>query len=136
MLALLAEAYAKIGQVEEGLTTLTDAMALVKKNGEHFYEAELHRIKGELLLSSSTENHAEAETCFHQAIDIARCQQAKSWELRATTSLARLLRKQGKNVEARQRLAEIYSWFTEGFDTADLQEAKALLEELSVEKVS
>ena len=96
-----------------------------------FYEAEVYRLKGALLLARSAEKHAEAETCFRQAIDIARQQQAKSLELRAATSLSRLWQRQDKRVEAQQLLAPIYSWFTEGFDTADLQEGKTLLEELA-----
>jgi len=95
------------------------------------YEAELHRLKGELLLSLSSDNHAEAEGCFHQALTVARQQQAKSLELRAATSLSRLWQQQGKRDEARELLAPVYGWFTEGFDTADLQEARMLLEELA-----
>jgi len=129
-LALLAEASAKVGQREEGLTLLAEALAVTNDTGERRWEAELYRLKGELLLVHSAEQHAEAETCFRQALDIARHQQAKSWELRAAISLARLWQHQGKRATARQMLAEIYGWFTEGFDTADLQEARALLEEL------
>jgi predicted ATPase len=129
-LALLAEACGRTGQAEEGLTLLAEALALVHKTGEAWTEPELHRLKGELLLSLSADNHAEAEGCFHQALAAARRQQAKSLELRAATSLSRLWQQQGKRVEAHQLLAEIYGWFTEGFDTADLQDAKALLEEL------
>jgi predicted ATPase len=110
---------------------LAEALAAVEKTGEGFYEAELYRLKGELLLVHSTENHSEAETCFHQALDIARRQQAKSLELRATVSLSRRWQQQGKRDEARELLAPIYGWFTEGFDTADLQEAEALLAEVS-----
>src|SRR5215813_9920444 len=94
------------------------------------YEAEIHRLKGALLLQQTADNHAEAESCFHHAINIARFQQAKSFELRAATSLARLLQQQGKRQEAHDLLAPVYHWFTEGFDTADLQDAKAVLEEL------
>jgi class 3 adenylate cyclase/predicted ATPase len=130
-LALLAEAYGKAGEKDEGLRVLTEALIAAQKNGECFYESELHRLKGVLLVDSSTENNEQAESCFRQSIDIARRQGAKSLELRATTSLSRLLKSKGKKYEARQMLAEIYNWFTEGFDTADLQEAKALLEELS-----
>jgi predicted ATPase len=130
-LALWAEAYRGIGQIEEGLNVLAEALAAVEKTGERYYEAELYRLKGELLLVHSTENHAEAETCLHQALDIARRQQAKSLELRATVSLSRRWQQQGKRDEARELLAPIYGWFTEGFDTADLQEAKALLAEVS-----
>jgi predicted ATPase len=128
-LALLAEAYGKVGQVEKGLTLLLEALALVHKTGQHVYEAELYRLKGELL-GQRAKTEAEAETCFHQAIDTARRQGAKSWELRAVMSLNRLWQRQGKKEEARQKLAEIYGWFAEGFDTADLQEARALLEEV------
>ena len=98
--------------------------------GERYWEAELYRVRGELLLAYSTAQHAEAETSFRQALDMARHQQAKSLELRAAMSLSRLWQQQGKRVEARELLAPIYGWFTEGFDTADLQEAKALLAEL------
>jgi predicted ATPase len=128
-LALLAEAYGNVEQADEGLHLLAEALALVDKTGERFYEAELHRLKGELLKLSS-DNQAEAESCFHHALDIARNQQAKSLELRAVTSLACLWQQQGKRDKARQLLAEIYGWFTEGFDTLDLKEAKALLDEL------
>jgi predicted ATPase len=130
-LAFLAEAHGKVGQAEEGLTVLAQALAAVHKTGERLYEAELYRLKGELLLSLSADNHAEAEGCLHQALAVARRQQAKSLELRAATSLSRLWQQQGKRAEAHQLLAEIYGWFTEGFDTADLQDAKALLEELA-----
>ncbi len=107
----------------------------MNKTGEREYEAELYRLKGELLLQLRVKSEKlgvkEVEECFHQAIDIARRQSAKSLELRAATSLARLWQKQGKQKEARELLAPVYSWFTEGFDTADLKEAKALLDELS-----
>ncbi len=136
-LALLAEAYGERGQVEEGFTLLAEALNIVRKTGEHFYEAELYRLKGELLLvqvlpaqEGKSGKISEAKECFRQAIDIARRQSAKSLELRAVMSLSRLLQKQGKNAESLQMLAEIYGWFTEGFDTIDLKEAKALLEEL------
>jgi len=130
-LALLAESYGKVGQAEEGIAVLTEALDTAQKTGECFYQAELYRLKGELLLLLSQENNNEAEGCFRQAMDIARRQGAKSLELRATTSLSRLLKSKGKKYEAQQMLAEIYNWFTEGFDTKDLKEAKALLEELS-----
>ena len=97
---------------------------------ERYWEAEIHRLKGELLLTRSAENQREGETCLHKALDVARRQQAKSLELRAAMSLARLWQQQGKRVDARALLAPIYDWFSEGFDTADLQEARALLEEL------
>jgi len=145
-LAFLAEAHGRAGQVEEGLSLLADALAQVGKSGERVHEAELYRLKGELSLQSrvlgpESENpntqhptpstQAEAEACFHKAIEVARKQQAKSLELRAVMSLSRLWQSQGKREEARQLLAELYGWFTEGFDTVDLKEAKALLEELS-----
>jgi len=129
-LGLLAWAHGKIGQIEQAFGRLAEAFEIVEQNGERFYEAELLRLKGELLLKRPAPD-GEPEGCFRQAIAIARRQEAKTWELRATTSLGRLLQKQGKKEEARGVLAEIYGWFTEGFDTADLQEAKALLEELS-----
>src|SRR5262249_31697622 len=106
------------------------ALVHVEHTGERYYEAEIHRLKGALLLQQSLDNQAEAETCFHQSLDIARNQQAKSWELRAATSLARLWQQQGRRDEARQVLGDVYNWFTEGFDTADLKDAKALLNEL------
>jgi predicted ATPase len=130
-LALLAEAYGTIGQPEAGLTALAEALTLADTTGERWYEAELYRLNGELLLQQTSDNQAEAEACFHQAIAIAQSQQAKSWELRAATSLARLWDQQDKRQEAHDLLAPVYNWFIEGFDTADLQEAKALLEALA-----
>jgi predicted ATPase/DNA-binding winged helix-turn-helix (wHTH) protein len=128
-LAFLAEAYGRVGQAGEGLTLLGEALGAVHRTGERFYQAELYRLKGELLLVRSAEHHREAEACLHQALLVARHQRAKSSELRAAMSLSRLWQQQGKRTEARQLLAEVYSWFTEGFDTADLQAARALLEE-------
>jgi predicted ATPase len=130
-LALLAEAHGIIGEPEAGLTVLTEALALVDITGERWYDPELYRLKGALLLQQSSDNATEAESCFHHALDIARNQQARSLELRAATSLARLRQQQRKRQEAHDLLAPVYAWFTEGFDTADLQEAKALLEELA-----
>jgi hypothetical protein len=148
MLALLAEAYGRVGQTEEGLRALAEALVAVAKTGECFYEAELYRLKGELMLKQfgvwspefgvtnpqfPTPNpQTEAEACFQKAVEIARRQQAKSLELRAVMSLSRLWQSQGKKEEARRMLAEIYGWFTEGFDTTDLKKAKALLEELTI----
>ena len=129
--SLLAAAFDKTGQAAEGLRALDEAFTDVQQTGERWVEAELHRLKGELLLQKPSDNSAEAETCFQKALDIARQQQAKSWELRAATSLARLRQSQGRCQEAYDQLAPVYGWFTEGFDTADLQEAKFLLEELS-----
>jgi TOMM system kinase/cyclase fusion protein len=130
-LALLAEAYGNVGHAEAGVPVVDEALAIMNQSDERRGEAELYRIKGELLLAVPTAQHAEAETCFRHAITTARQQQAKFWELRATLRLSRLWQQQGKQEAARQLLAEIYGWFTEGFDTADLQEAKVLLEELS-----
>jgi predicted ATPase len=127
---MLAEAYGKVGQPEEGLLVVAEAQAEVHK-GLRYYEAELYRLKGELLLGLSTKNQAEAETCFHQALDIARRQQARSLELRAAVSLGRLWQRHGKRAAAYELLAAIYGWFSEGFETADLREAKVLLEALA-----
>jgi predicted ATPase len=112
---------------------MEEALAAVQHNEEGHYEAEVYRLKGELLLAQegNRQTVAEAEACFQQALDIARRRQAKSWELRAAMSLARLWQQQGKRDEAHELLAPVYSWFTEGFDTADLQEAKGLLDERS-----
>jgi class 3 adenylate cyclase/predicted ATPase len=130
-LVLLAEACGQTGQAAEGVTLLAEALAQAHKAGESWTEAELHRLKGELLLSLSADNHTEAEGCLHQALAVARRQQAKALELRAATSLSRLWQQQGKRTEAYQLLAEVYGWFTEGFDTPDLQAAKVLLEALA-----
>ncbi len=130
VLCLLAEAFMETGRLVEGLGALAQALAAVNEHEERFYEAEIHRLKGELLLRQDHSKIAEAQSCFQRAIEIARNQSAKSLELRATMSVARLLAKQDHRVEARTILAEIYNWFTEGFDTADLKDAKALLDEL------
>jgi predicted ATPase len=141
----LAEAYRTAGQPKEGLTVLAEALTVVEKTGERLWEAELYRLKGELLLAqeirrlkakgksqkSEPPGTQEAEACFLKALDVARKQQAKSLELRASRSLACLWGQQGKCHEAHTLLAEIYNWFTEGFDTKDLQEAKVLLEALA-----
>ena len=118
------------GQREEGLRLVTEALWRVQQSGERAWEAELSRLKGELLLRQARPPE-EAEGCFQHALDVARRQQAKSWELRATMSLARLWQRQGQRAEARELLAPVYGWFTEGFDTADLHEAKALLDALA-----
>jgi predicted ATPase len=118
-------------QPEAGLAVLAEALTVAHANGEHHYEAELYRLKGELLLKQDVPDEPEAERCLCQAVDVARQQQAKSLELRAVMSLSRLWQQQGKCAEARQLLAETYGWFTEGFDTTDLQEAKALLAALA-----
>ena len=132
-LALLAEALGKEGQVEEGLGVLAEALALIQETDEGFNAAELHRLRGEFLLQRETTEATsrEAEACFRHALTIARQQQARSLELRAAMSLTRLYRKQNRHAEVRPILAECYGWFTEGFDTPDLQEAQALLEPCS-----
>ena len=130
-LALLAEVYGRGGHMEEGLAAVAEALAFVDRTDERFYEAELHRLKGILLLQDSKDYHPEAASCFRKALHVARQQEAKSFELRTATSLARLWQQQGKANKARDLLAPVYDWFTEGFDTADLKDAKALLEEIS-----
>jgi len=131
LLALFAEGHAALGRFVEGLNILDEALGLVEKNGQRLHEAELYRLRGELLLKQSVSDEQQAESYFQQALDVARRQQAKSWELRAAMSLSRLWQQQGERTEAQELLAPIYGWFTEGFDTADLQEAKALLEALA-----
>jgi predicted ATPase len=129
-LSLLAEAHAAAGQVEAGLAVLAEALALVDSTQERYWEAEIYRLKGEMLLQQAVSDAPQAETCFHQSLAIARRQQAKSWELRTAMSLSRLWQQQGKQAAGHALLAPIYAWFTEGFETADLQEAKVLLEGL------
>jgi len=127
-LGLLAEACEIAGQLEEGLSLLDEALPIMDRTGERWFAAELYRHKGQLLLR---QGHSEAaEELYRKALSIAREQQAKLWELRAAASLARLRRDQGRRAEARDLLAPVYGWFTEGFDTPDLKEAKALLDEL------
>jgi class 3 adenylate cyclase/predicted ATPase len=130
-LLLLAEANGSGGQVEQGLSLLAEVRTVVEANGQGDLLAEVYRLQGELLLRQTIPDATQAEACFQQALTVARRQQAKSWELRAATSLARLWQQQGKRQEAHELLAPIYGWFTEGFDTADLQEAKALLDALA-----
>jgi predicted ATPase len=138
-LAYLARAYMHLGQPDAGLTYLTEALALIETTGERWWAAECHRIQGDLLLLQANlqgtgpgalHQHSEAEACFRRALAIARDQEAKSLELRATISLSRFWQQQGKQGAAQQALAAVYGWFTEGFDTADLQEAKVLREGL------
>jgi len=128
--AFLADSYRKNGRPEEGLTAVATALRETERGGERTFEPELYGVKGELLLMRDPPDEAEAERCFRTAIDIARRQKARFYELRATSSLARLLKRQGKPDEARAMLSEIYNWFTEGFEFADLKDARALLEEL------
>ena len=134
----LAESYGKVGQADKGLTVLAEALEAIDTTGERVSEAEVYRLKGELLQhaegrtrKTGAEVQREVEECFQKAVDVARRQKAKSYELRAATSLARLWQTQGKQSEARKLLASVYNWFTEGFDTADLKDAKALLDRLS-----
>ena len=127
--AFLADAYLSVGRSEEGLAAVADALALAERGGEHWADAELYRLRGELLIGRSAD-HVLAESCFLGSRDIALSQEAKSFELRATTSLARLWQHRGKPEAGRELLASVYDWFTEGFDTRDLKEAKALLDQL------
>ena len=129
-LAQLADACGKTGRVDEGLEAIAEALGLIQ-NGERWWEAEIHRLQADLLLKQNLSNQAEAQASLDRAIEIARKQGAKSLELRATMSLARLMRDTGRRDEAHAMVAEIYGWFTEGFDTADLKDAKALLDELN-----
>src|SRR5207245_11073097 len=132
--ALLAKAYGEAGQTEEGLSALAEARAIVERTGERWWEAEVYRAQGELCLQQAADKGQQAgeevEACFQRALDVARHQEAKSLELRAATSLSRLWQQQGKRQEAHDLLAPVYYWFTEGFDTADLKDAKASLEVL------
>ena len=159
-LSALADAYGQMGHVEEGLTTIAEAVHITETSATAFWAAEVYRLKGELLLQSSAQSHGprvkkgskskgqrplaanpkpqilnpqsheEAEACFQQAITIAQQQEAKSLELRATMSLARLWQQQGKGAKGHKLLSKIHAWFSEGFDTQDLREAKVLLDEL------
>jgi predicted ATPase len=130
-LALIADAYGAARQFEDAFSALDEALEWVQRNDERLYLAEVHRIRGELLLRQATPDTAQAERCFEQALAVARDHRAKSWELRAATSMARLWGENGRRDDARALLAPVYDWFTEGFDTADLKDAKALLEQLS-----
>jgi predicted ATPase len=127
----LAHGYATVGRIEEGLAVVNEALAKNRDTGTRFEEAEVLRLKGELLMMRDSGTTEQAEASLRTALDVARAQEAKWWELRSSVSLARLLRDTGRRDEARRVLAEIYDWFTEGFDTADLKDAKALLDELA-----
>ena len=130
-LSLSARAYGELGQFDDAWSYIGDAITAVEATKETWYEADVHRIAGEIALMSPERDTARAEAYFERALEVARAQQAKSWELRAATSMARLWREQGKRDEARELLAPVYGWFTEGFDTLDLKQAKALLDELA-----
>jgi predicted ATPase len=130
-LALLAEAFMATGSLGEALGALSEVLQAAEEHEIRHYEAEAHRLKGELLLRQNNSSAAEARRCFERAVEIAGKQSAKSFELRATTGLARLLDQQGRRDEARTKLAAVYNWFTEGFDTPDLKHAKQLLAQLA-----
>jgi predicted ATPase len=130
-LSYLARAYAGLGQFDDAWRCIGEAMTTMETTKERWFEADVHRTAGEVVLVSRKSDAAKAEPYFERALAVARKQQAKSWELRAATSMARLWRDQGKRNEARDLLAPVYGWFTEGFDTLDLKDAKVLLEELN-----
>jgi predicted ATPase len=132
-LSYLTRAYAELRQFDDASRCLGEAMAAVQRTKETSWEADIHRIAGEIALLSPERDMAKAQACFERALEVARAQQARSWELRAAMSLARLWRDQGRRTEARDLLAPVYDWFTEGFDTRDLQDAKALLDALGSE---
>jgi len=127
----LAIAYAELGRIDDAQRCIDDTMENVERSKERWCEAEVHRIAGEIALKSSTPDTEKAEKYFDRALAVARQQHAKSWELRAAMSMARLWRDQGKVQQARELLASVYDWFTEGFDTLDLKDARALLDELA-----
>jgi len=130
-LSHLTRAYAELGQFDDAWRCISEAMTAVETTDERWWEAEVHRVAGQMALKLPKPDAAKAEKHFERALTVARQQQAKSWELRASMSLARLWRDQGKVRQARELLAPVYGWFTEGFDTRDLKEAKVLLEELA-----
>jgi predicted ATPase len=130
-LSYLARAYAELDGLEDAWRCIREAMTAVESTDERWYEAEVNRTAGEIALKWPKRDTAKSEAYFQRALAVARQQQAKSWELRTAMSMARLWRDQGKRDEARELLAPVYGWFTEGFDTRDLKEAKALLEELA-----
>ena len=130
-LSQLAIAYAELARLDDAWRCIGEAMTAVEATKERWCEAEVNRIAGEIALKSPEPGTAKAEAYFERALAVARAQLAKSWELRAAMSMARLWRDQGKRDEARELLAPVYGWFTEGFDTRDLKEAKALLDELT-----
>ena len=130
-MSYLARAHAELGQFDDAWHSIGDALTAIEATKETWYEAEVHRIAGEITLKSPEPDVAKAQVYFERALAVAREQQAKSWELRAAMSMARLWRDQGKRQEARELLAPVYSWFTEGFDTRDLRDAKELLSDLT-----
>jgi hypothetical protein len=128
--AMLAQGYEKLGRIDQAIAMLDDQLVRIQRSRERLDEAELYRVKGELLDARDGAGNIEGESCLRKAIEIARRQESRWWELRASVSLTRLLAKQGKRDEARAMLADIYNWCTEGFGTADLKDAKALLDQL------
>jgi predicted ATPase len=130
-LSHFARACGELGQFDDAWSYIGEAVTAVETTKETWYEADIHRIAGEIALMSPKRDAAKAEACFERALAVARAQQAKSWELRAATSIARLWRDQGKGDEARELLAPIYGWFTEGFETFDLKQARTLLTEVA-----
>ncbi len=128
---LLAQAYSRAGQAAEGLRQVDGALNLVERSGERFWEAELHRLRGQLLAQAGSAQEAEAAACYQRAVEIARSQNNRAVELRAATSLARLCQQQGRRAEARGLLGPICEWFHEGFDTPDFQEARSVLKQLT-----
>jgi predicted ATPase len=130
-LTVLAQVYGQVGEPQEGLEALAEALVVLERTNERRREAEVHRLRGDLLLSLPAPHRGDAEACFQRALAVAREQSARMWELRAATNLARHWAHQGKRRDARDLLAPVYAWFTEGFDTADLKNAKALLDKLA-----
>jgi predicted ATPase len=130
-LSYLAEAHAQLGQFDDAWRCIGEATAMIESTGERWWEADIYRRAGDIALMAPGRDAAKAQACFERALAVARRQQAKSWELRAAISVARLRRDQGKRDEARDLLAPVYGWFTEGFDTFDLKQAKVLLDELA-----
>jgi predicted ATPase len=131
-LSSLASAHADLGQLDDARRCIREAMTMIETAKERVWEAEVNRVAGQIVLKLTEPDQVKAQSYFEYALAIARQQQAKSWELRASMSLARLWRDQGKPQQARELLAPVYGWFTEGFDTLDLKEAKALLEQLAI----
>ena len=129
--SVLAEAFQASGNTDEALKAVDDGLALAARSNERFHESNLQRLRGDLLLNASGGGLAEAEKCYRRAVDIARLQSAKSWELRAMISLCRLRQRSGDHDEGREHLADVYNWFTEGFETPDLLEAEELLKKLN-----
>jgi len=130
LLAKLAEGLRRVGRYDEALGALTRGVRQAEQQGQHYYDAELHRLRAEILLDMDANAVEQAEALLGQSLEVARQQEAKTFELRASISLARMLAQQGRRAEAHTMLSHIYNWFTEGFDTADLKDAKALLDEL------